>query len=92
MPGVSGFNAIIRAPATPSLLMIHTAFVEQPANFAWGQWVVGQPEPPLTQETGVSTKDVNPIPLTPGTFVQYRFVGQSTFDGSPVTYSVQFTW
>jgi hypothetical protein len=92
VPGVSGFNAIVRAPATPSLLSIHTAFVEQPANFAWGQWVVGQPEPPLTQETGVSTKDVGPIPLAPGSFVQYRFVGQSTFDGSPVTYSVQFSW
>ena len=91
-PGVNGFNAIIRAPATPSLLSIHTQFVEQPANFAWGQWVVGQPEPPLTQETNVATKDVGPVPLAPGSFVQYRFVGQSTFDGSPVTYSVQFSW
>ena len=67
-------------------------FQEQPANFAWGQWVVGQPEPPLTQEVGVATKDVGPINLQPGSFVQYRFVGQSTFDGSPVTYSVRFNW
>jgi hypothetical protein len=91
-PGYYGFNAIVRAPATPSLLTVNTTFVEQPANFAWGQWVVGQPEPPLTQEVGVTTKTVGPIPLAPGTFVQYRQVGQSTFDGSPVTYSVAFTW
>jgi hypothetical protein len=92
VPGVSGFNAIIRAPTTASLLAIHTQFVEQPANFAWGLWVVGQPEPPLTQETGVATKDVGPTNLQPGSFVQYRFVGQSTFDSAPVTYSVSFNW
>jgi hypothetical protein len=91
-PGVNGFNAIIRAPATSSLLSINTTFQEQPANFAWAQWVVGQPEPPLTLETGQSSKDVGPIPLAPGSFVQYRLVGQSTFDGSPVTYSVRFSW
>jgi len=91
-PGYYGFNAIIRAPATASLLSVTTTFVEQPANFAWGQWVVGQPEPPLTQETGLASKTVGPVPLAPGTFVQFRHVGQSTFDGSPVTYSVAFTW
>jgi hypothetical protein len=91
-PGYYGFNAIIRAPATPSLLSITTTFVEQPANFAWGQWIVGQPEPPLTQEANLASKTVGPIPLAPGTFVQFRHVGQSTFDGSPVTYSVAFTW
>ena len=91
-PGYYGFNAIVRAPATTSLLTVNTTFVEQPANFAWGQWVVGQPEPPLTQEAGLASKTVENIPLAPGTFVQYRFVGQSTFDNSPVTYSVAFTW
>jgi hypothetical protein len=92
VPGVNGFNAIVRAPPTPSLLSINTSFQEQPANFAWAQWVVGQPEPPLTPESGQFSKDVGPIPLAPGTFVQYRFVGQSTFDGSPVTYAVRFSW
>ena len=91
-PGYYGFNAIIRAPATAAILQVTTSFVEQPANFAWGQWVVGQPEPPLTQEAGLMSKTVGPVPLAPGTFVQYRFVGQSTFDNTPVTYSVAFTW
>ena len=65
-PGYYGFNAIIRAPATTSLLTVNTTFVEQPANFAWGQWVVGQPEPPLTQEAGLATKTVENDPARAG--------------------------
>jgi hypothetical protein len=91
-PGVTGFTAFVQGSTAPSLLRAQTTFTEQPATSAWGAWTVGSPEPPLTQVDNASSYPSGPISVSPGTFVAYRFVGISTFDGNPVTYSVALGW
>jgi hypothetical protein len=90
-PGFAGFNAIIRGPDPQNLLNIRTTF-STTASWAWGQWVLGQPAPPLTEVDNQTTTTVENVPLPVGGFLQYRLVVLTTFDGSPTTYSVVFSW
>ncbi len=90
-PGFAGFNAIIRGPNPQNLLNIRTTFGTT-ASWAWGQWPLDQPAPPLTQVDNQTTSVVENIPLPVGAFLQYRLVVLGTFDFSPTTYSVVFSW
>ena len=90
-PGFAGFNAIIRGPDPQNLLNIRTTF-STTASWAWGQWILGQPQPPLTEVDNQTTTTVENVPLPVGGFLQYRLVVLATFDGLATTYSVVFSW
>ena len=90
-PGFAGFNAIIRGPDPQNLLNVRTTFGST-ATWAWGQWILGQAPPPLTQVDNQTTSVVENVPLPVGGFLQYRLVVLGTLDGLPTTYSVAFSW
>ena len=90
-PGYAGFNAIIRGPTPQGLLSARTTFTST-ASWAFGDWVLGQPEVPLTEIDNQSSNEVSNVPLPPGGFLEYRHVVLGTFDGSPASYTVTFSW
>ena len=91
IPGFAGFNAIIRGPNPQGLLTARTTF-SSTASWAFGDWILGQPEVPLTTVTDQSQSEVSNVPLPPGGFLEYRHVVLNTLDGLPTTYTVTFSW